>query len=72
MTRHILVLNGNPDPSAERLSAALARAYCEGAEAAGHVVHRIDVGGVAAVLLQTGATCPQGTAAALIWVKPAL
>ena len=43
MTR-ILVVNGHPDPSAERLSAALADAYQRGAEKAGHPVRRLDTG----------------------------
>jgi putative NADPH-quinone reductase len=43
---NILVIHGNPDPSPERLTSALARAYAEGALAAGHQVKRIDVGGL--------------------------
>ena len=31
--KHVLVLNGNPDPGQDRLTHALARAYHEGAEA---------------------------------------
>ena len=33
--RHVLVINANPDPAPEHLSGAFARAYTEGAEAAG-------------------------------------
>lgn len=40
----ILVVNGHPDPRPERLCAALAEAYVEGAKAAGHEVRRLDVG----------------------------
>lgn len=42
--KHVLVLNGHPDPRRERLCAALAAAYVEGASAAGHQIRRIDVG----------------------------
>lgn len=42
--RHVLVLNGNPDPGPERLTHALARAYQEGAEESGCVVRHINVG----------------------------
>jgi len=40
----VLILNGNPDPAPERLCAALAAAYAEGARDAGHAVDRLDVG----------------------------
>jgi putative NADPH-quinone reductase len=43
-TQHILVINGHPDPSPERLCAALAESYARGAEAAGHAVERLSVG----------------------------
>ncbi|MGF1649035.1 MAG: NAD(P)H-dependent oxidoreductase [Hyphomicrobiaceae bacterium] len=36
--RKILILNGHPDPSPERLGRALALAYAEGASAGGHDV----------------------------------
>ncbi len=44
--KNILVLNGHPDPSGERLCAALANAYVRGASGAGHRIRRIDVGAV--------------------------
>lgn len=44
MGRKILVINGNPDPSTARFSAALAEAYVRGASLAGHQIRRIDVG----------------------------
>jgi putative NADPH-quinone reductase len=50
--KHVLVINGNPDPSPERLSHALARAYHEGAEEAGCLVRHINVGGVQFPLLR--------------------
>ena len=37
----ILILDGHPDPDGERFVHALARAYGEGAEQAGHEVHVI-------------------------------
>lgn len=42
--KHVLVINGHPDPRRERLCAALAGAYVGGASAAGHQIRRIDVG----------------------------
>jgi len=50
--KHVLVINGNPDPSPERLSHALARAYHEGAEEAGCLVRHINVGGAQFPLLR--------------------
>lgn len=50
--KHILLINGNPDPSPERLTSALAKAYREGAEDGGCVVRQIDVGGVEFAWLQ--------------------
>jgi putative NADPH-quinone reductase len=44
MTRHILVINGHPDPSPERFAAALCDAYASGARDAGFVVHRLEIG----------------------------
>lgn len=44
--KHILLINGNPDPSPERLTSALAKAYREGAEDDGCIVRQINVGGI--------------------------
>lgn len=44
MSKNILILNGHPDPSPERLCAGLAAAYANAASLAGHGVRRIDVG----------------------------
>lgn len=44
--RRILLINGHPDPHPDRLCSALASAYEEGAQAAGHQVRRIEVGGL--------------------------
>jgi putative NADPH-quinone reductase len=43
-SKNILIVDGHPDSSPERLSSALAKAYRNGAEAAGHSVRQIDVG----------------------------
>lgn len=53
--KHILILNGNPDPKAERLSHALCRAYHEGAEEPGAMVRHINVGGVEFPMLHDAA-----------------
>jgi len=44
--KHILLINGNPDPSPEKLTSALVKAYREGAEEAGSMVRQINVGGI--------------------------
>lgn len=43
MADKILILQANPDPSPERFGRALAAAYREGAEAAGHEVRTVDL-----------------------------
>jgi len=55
MARNILVINGHPDPSGARLCAALAGAYVRGANAVGHQIRRIDVGGLDFPLIRTSA-----------------
>lgn len=50
MTR-ILIINGNPDPSADRLSHALAKAYHRGAEESGASVGVINIGELSFSLL---------------------
>lgn len=50
---NILILNGHPDPAAERLCSALAAAYAKGARGAGHEVRQIDVGASTFSLLRT-------------------
>jgi putative NADPH-quinone reductase len=41
MPKHIAVIDGHPDPSAERFCHALAASYARGAEEAGHSTERI-------------------------------
>jgi len=53
--RHVLVINANPDPAPEHLSGAFARAYTEGAEAAGAIVHQLNVGALDFPLLRYAA-----------------
>jgi len=44
MGKRILLIVGHPDPAPERFVRALAAAYQQGAEAAGHVVRVFDIG----------------------------
>jgi putative NADPH-quinone reductase len=44
MPKKIVIINGHPDPRPERFVHALAAAYAEGAEAAGHKVRWISIG----------------------------
>lgn len=43
MQRNIAIIQGHPDPAAERFTRALQAAYIEGAKAGGHEVRVIDV-----------------------------
>jgi len=43
MAKRIVVIQGHPDVAKTHLYHALAAAYAEGAEAAGHAIHHIDV-----------------------------
>lgn len=43
MSRRIVIIQAHPDPSAERFCSALAQAYRDGAESAGHVVETLRV-----------------------------
>lgn len=58
--KKILVINGHPDASADRLSAALADAYAAGAEKAGHQVRRVTVGALDFPLLRSAAEFNEG------------
>lgn len=44
MPKRICLINGHPDPSPERFCHALTAAYQTGAQEAGHIVDRFDVG----------------------------
>lgn len=58
--QRVLVINGHPDPRPERLCAALARAYEDGARQAGREVRRIDVGALEFDLIRTAAAFTDG------------
>lgn len=62
MARKILIINGHPDPSPERLCAALANAYGAGARAGGHVVKRLDVGAMDFALIGSAESFANATA----------
>lgn len=55
MTKRVLILNGHPDPSADRFCAALCDAYAAGATAAGHAARRLDLDAAAAPILTAAA-----------------
>ena len=55
MPRRILILIGHPDPAPDRFCRALAAAYREGAEAAGHAVQTLDLATLDIPLLRTQA-----------------
>jgi len=57
--KHILIIEGHPDPSPERLVSALASAYQKGAEGADRIVRRINVGAMYFPLLRTAAEFAQ-------------
>ena len=59
--RHVLILNGHPDPAGKGLCGALAEAYADGARAAGREVQRIDVAGLDFPLLHSMAEFEHGT-----------
>jgi len=53
--KNVLVINGHPDASPERLSGALAAAYQRGAESSGCSVRRIDIGAMDIPILRNAA-----------------
>lgn len=53
MAKKIAIIIGHPDPGGDRLGHALAQAYAEGAETAGHLVKRIDIAQLAFPVLRT-------------------
>lgn len=77
MPRRILILIGHPDPSPDRLCRALATAYADGAEAAGHTVRRIDLATIDFPMLRTMHEFEHGpvpeslkeAAAAVVWAE---
>lgn len=66
MPRHILIIDGHPDPDPARFCHALADAYAESAEDAGHGVERLTLAALDIPLLRTRAAWEEGeTPAAL-------
>ncbi len=55
MTKHVLVINGHPDPSPQRLCSALADAYEKGAAQARLSTTRINIGAINFPLLRNAA-----------------
>ncbi|HUZ92140.1 MAG TPA: NAD(P)H-dependent oxidoreductase, partial [Methylocella sp.] len=53
MTRRIAIIQGHPDPAGGHFCHALANAYAQGAEAAGHQVLRIEIAQLNFPLLRT-------------------
>ena len=62
MPTRIVVIQGHPDPDGTRFCRALADAYAQGAEQAGHEVRRIEVAGLAFPILRTKKEFESGTA----------
>ena len=65
MTR-ILVIDAHPDPDPARFCHALADAYAESAEGAGHAVERLALSGLDIPMLRTRAAWEEGEAPAAI------
>jgi len=60
MPKRILIVDGHPDPMAERYVHALSRAYCDGARGAGHEIRSIIVSEIEFPLLRTSAEFEAG------------
>ncbi len=60
-SRRILLIQGHPDPAGRHLGHALADAYAEGAQAAGHAVRRTEVAALDFPLLRSQAEWTKGT-----------
>jgi putative NADPH-quinone reductase len=61
MAKHILIIDGHPDPAAERYVHALSRAYFDGARAGGHEIRSIIVSELEFPLLRTSSDFQSGT-----------
>lgn len=60
MGTRILIVQGHPDPAGGHFCHALAGAYADGAEAAGHQVRRIDVAALDFPILRSKAAFDEG------------
>ena len=58
--KHILIVNGHPDPRPERFVHALSSAYARGAREAGHDVRIVNVGSLEFPLLRTATDFERG------------
>ena len=66
MTKHILILQGHPDPKGDHFGNALARAYADGAKKGGHETREIAVARLDFPLLRTQEDFSSGTPVASI------
>jgi putative NADPH-quinone reductase len=57
--KRILLINGHPDASPARFCSALAGAYADGAEAAGHEIRRLDIASLSFPILRNPQEFPQ-------------
>jgi len=69
VSKHVLVIQGHPDPRGGHLCHALAEAYAEGARAGGHQVRTVDVAQLVFPLLRSAAEWKDGPLPAAL--KPA-
>ncbi|ASY65200.1 putative NADPH-quinone reductase (modulator of drug activity B) (plasmid) [Sinorhizobium sojae CCBAU 05684] len=75
--KRVLVIVGHPDPDPRRFCRALAEAYAQGAEAAGHDVRRIDLAEIDVPLLKSREEFENGSvptsladaSAAILWAE---
>lgn len=61
MPKHVVIIQGHPDPAGGHLCHALADAYAEGAQSAGHSVARVEIARIDFPLLRTQAEFEQGS-----------
>ncbi len=60
--KHIVIIQGHPDPDGNRFCHALAKAYLKGAESSGYNIHVIDIAQLEFPMLRTQADFVQGEA----------
>jgi putative NADPH-quinone reductase len=71
--KHVVIIQGHPDPAGGHLCNALADAYAEGAQSAGHNVARVEIARIDFPLLRTQAEFEQGpTPASLVAAQQAI
>lgn len=72
MPRHILIIQGHPDPEPRRLCRALAAAYGDAARAAGHPVAELDLAALEIPILRSQADFAQPAPPALVPAQAAI